>query len=170
MNIKWIAFAVCIGYGLWYALVGGKQVAPEHVEALYRDYASAFDRGDGKAVCDAFSGDFHGRFSSTSRTMKVKEVVSKATACTAVDDFRQAKKKLEEAVGHELYTNIEYTINSITIAPDKKSAKAEVLLEIRVGTEQGPLLDMRSTQTDVIRRNFGTARFVQSDGSVSFFR
>lgn len=170
MNIKWIALAGCLGYGIWFTLVGGRQVAPEHVEALYRDYASAFDRGDGKAVCDFFSGDFHGRFASTSRTMKVKEVVSKATACTAVDDFAESKKKMEASVGHELHTNIEYTIKSITIAPDKKSATAEVLLEMRVGTEQGPLLDMRSTQTDVIRRNFGHARFAQSDGSVSFFR
>jgi len=45
-----------------------------------------------------------------------------------------------------------------------------VLMEIRIGTEQGSLLDMRSTQVDVIKRNFGKAQFVQSDGSVSFFK
>lgn len=170
MNIKWIALAGCLGYGLWFAVIGGRQVAPEHVESLYREYASAFDRGDGKAVCGLFGDAFHGRFSSTSRTMKVKEVVNKATACTAVDDFAESRKKMEEAAGHELHTNIEYTIQSITIAPDKKSATAQVLLEMRVGTAQGSLLDMRSTQTDVIRRSFGHARFEQSDGSVSFFK
>jgi hypothetical protein len=170
MNIKFIAIAVCAGYGIWFAAIGGKQVTSEHVEALYRDYAAAFDRGDGKAVCDMFSDSVHGRFNSTSRTMPVKEVVSKAVVCASVDDFKRSKKQMEDAVGNELYTNIEYTIKSISVAPDKKSASAEVLMEIRIGTEQGALLDMRSTQVDVIKRNFGKAQFVQSDGSVSFFK
>ncbi len=117
-----------------------------------------------------FSDSVHGRFSSTSRTMPVKEIVSKAVVCSAVDDFKRSKKQMEDAIGNELYTNIEYTIKSISVAPDKKSASAEVLMEIRIGTEQGALLDMRSTQVDVIKRNFGKAQFVQSDGSVSFFK
>lgn len=170
MNIKFIAITACAGYGIWFSAIGGKQVTPEHVEALYRDYVSAFDRGDGKAVCDMFSDSMHGRFSSTSRTMPVREVVSKASACTSVDDFYRSKKQMEDILGHELHTNIEYTIKSISVAPDKKSASAEVLMEMRIGTEQGALLDMRSTQIDIIKRNFGKAQFVQSDGSVSFYK
>lgn len=170
MNIKLIAIAVCAGYGIWFAAIGGKQITAEHVEALYKDYASAFDRGDGKAVCDMFSDNVRGKFSSTSRSMPVKEVVSKEAVCASVDDFYRSKKQMEDAVGNELYTNIEYTIKSISIAPDKKSATAEVLMEMRIGTEQKSLLDMRSTQVDVIKRNFGKARFVQSDGSVSFYK
>lgn len=170
MNLKLMALVACAGYGIWFAAIGGRQLSPEHVQTLYRDYASAFDRGDGQAVCDLFSDRVHGRFRSSSRTMPVNEVISKASACASVDDFYRTKKQLEDTVGHELHTNIEYTIQSIAIAPDKKTATVEVLMEMRIGTEQGALLDMRSTQTDVIQRRFGKAEFVQSDGSVSFFR
>lgn len=170
MNIKWIVIAAGVGYGIWFAAIGGRQVTTDHVEALYRDYASAIDRGDGNAVCELFSDNVRGRFTSTSRTMPVNEVVSKSSACTSVDDFYHTKMALENAAGEELHTNIEYTIKSVSIASDKKSATADVLMEIRVGTEQRVLLDMRSTQTDVIKRHFGKAQFVQSDGSVSFFR
>ena len=168
--MKWILAIAAAGAAGWYAQVGGRQVTPEHVQALYRDYASAFDRGDGAAVCKLFSERVHGRFVSTSRSMPVPEQVSKASACAAVDAFLANKARLEAAVGHELFTNIEYTVHSVSIDPDRRTARAEVLIEWRIGTEQGPLLDMRSTQTDVIQRRWGRAEFVQSDGSVSFFR
>ncbi|BEU94438.1 nuclear transport factor 2 family protein [Acidovorax sp. DW039] len=156
--------------GGWYGAVGGKKVTQAHVQSLYHDYMSAFDRGDGIAVCDLFSADVRGKFKSTSRTMPVNEVVSKASSCAAVDNFLASKAKLEQATGRELHTNVGYTIHNITIAPDGKSATAEVLLEFRIGTAEGALLDMRSTQVDVIKRNWGKSQFVQSDGSVSFFR
>lgn len=171
MNIKFLVVtATCVAYGVWFALIGGKQVSTEHVEALYKDYASAFDRGDGKAVCALFSDRIHGKFTSTSRTMPVRESIDKKAVCSSVEDFYRTKKQLEAAAGAELYTNIEYTIKSISIAPDKKSASAQVLMEMRIGTERGPLLDMRSTQTDVIQRTWGKTQFVQSDGSVSFYK
>lgn len=170
MNIKLIALAGCIGYGIWFVAIGGKQIATEDVEELYRQYGSAFDRGDGKAVCDLFNDGVTGKYKSTSRSMPVKELVSKASVCSSVDDFYQTKKQLENATGQELYTNFAYTINSISISPDKKTATVDVLMEMRIGTEQGALFDMRSTQTDVIKRSFGKSRFVQTDGSVSFYK
>lgn len=156
--------------GGWYATTSGRKVTPEQVAALYQDYMSAFDRGDGKAVCALFSDDVRGSFRSTSRSMPVNEVVSKASSCAAVDNFLATKAQLEKTAGEELYTNLEYRINRITLAPDEKSATAEVLLEFRIGTERGALLDMRSTQVDVIRKNSGKLQFVQSDGSVSFYK
>src|SRR5450830_1570852 len=159
-----------VAFGAWYAKVGGRKVTKEHVEALYSDYISAFDRGDGEAVCKLFSDDVSGRFRSTSRSMPVNEVTSKASACSAVDNFKTAKARLEQAVGREPYTNLEYTIGNITVAADGRSATAEVLLEFRIGTEESAILDMRSTQVDVIKRNFGKSQFSQSDGTVSFYK
>lgn len=170
MNIKLIALAVCLGYGIWFAAIGGRQLAPEDVAEIYRQYTAAFDRGDGKAVCDLFADEVSGKFTSTSRSMPVDEVLSKASACSSVDDFYRTKKQLENATGQELYTNFEYTIKSVAISPDKKTASVEVLIEMRIGTEQQALLDRRSTQTDIIKRRFGKSRFVQSDGSVSFYK
>lgn len=170
MNMKAIAVVGCLAYGIWYAAIGGRQINEGHVRDLYKEYWSAFDRGDGKAVCELFSDTVSGRFTSTSRSMPVKETLDKAAACSSVDDFYQAKKQLEEKAGEELYTNFEYTIKSIEISPDNKTATVEVLTEMRIGTERGALLDMRSSQIDKVKRSFGQARFSQSDGTVSFYR
>ena len=170
MNLKLVALVACGAYGAWYVAIGGRQISEEHVRDLYHDYWSAFDKGDGKAVCSLFSDDVSGNFKSTSRSMHVKESIDKATACSAVDDFYQSKKHLEESIGQDLHTNFEYTIKSISISPDKKSATVEVLTEVRIGTEQKSLLDMRSDQVDKIKRSLGRAQFVQSDGTVSFYK
>ena len=170
MSIKFLILAACAGYGIWYAAVGGKQLDEKHVAALYRDYASAYDREDNEAVCELFSDRLHGQFSNKNRSPLVKPAISKASACSSVAEFYGLKRQLEGAAGHPLHTNINVSIQSITIAPDKKSATAEVLFEKRIGTETSTLFDMRSTQTDVIERDFGKAYFVQSDGSVSFFK
>ena len=163
--------ALCLAaVGFWYAFVGGKQLDESHVRGLYADYLSAFDNRDGKALCDLFDAKVSGRFKSTSRSMTVKESFDKATACAAVEDIYEKKKLLEAAAGTELHTNFEVTIKSIAISPDKKTATAEVLIETRIGTEQKPLFDMRSEQTDTIIRSFGKARITRSDGTVSFFR
>lgn len=156
--------------GIWYAAIGGKKIDESHVRQWYADYLAAFDRQDGKAACALFDAKVSGRFRSGSPSIPVKEIVDKASVCAAVDEFHEAKRKLEAAAGTELYTNFELTVNAITISPDRKTATAEVLVEMRVGTAQRALLDMRSTQTDVMTRHLGKTRVVQSDGVVRFFR
>lgn len=170
MSFKWIVLAAFAGYGVWFAAVGGKRVDNDHVNALYKEYASAYLHADGKALCDLFHDNVYGAFSSRARSVLVDEVVSKASACSSMDTFLQVRRELEGSVGQALSMNIDYTVQSITIAPDRQSAVAEVLLETRVGNAQKALLDMRATRTDVIRRNFGKTQIVQSDGTVSFYR
>lgn len=170
MNLKWMALVACAGYGIWFAAVGGKRIDNEHVNSLYKEYAAAYLHADGKALCDLFGDNVHGAFSSKARSILVDEVVSKASACSSMDNFLLVKKELEASAGQELSMNIDYSVQSITIAPDRQSAVAEVLLETRVGHAQKALLDMRATRTDVIRRSFGKAQIVQSDGTVSFYR
>lgn len=170
MKLKLLALAGVSAFALWFALVGGRQMSQDDVRLHYARYASAFDRADAKAVCDLFDERVHGRFRSTSSRIKVPEVVSKAQACQSVDEFQRVRRQLQEATGQEMFTNIEYTITDIALSPDRKTATVQVLMEMRVGTSQGALIDMRSTQTDVIQRRWGRTRFVQTDGSVSFYR
>jgi hypothetical protein len=171
MNVKNIfILTVVIIVGTWYFKVGGSKVSRAHVEVLYADYMAAFDRGDGKAVCEFFSKEVSGSFQSTSKSFPVNEHITKESVCSSVDNFQAAKDQLEKAVGHELYTNFEYTINDVAISPDGKSATAKVVLEFRIGTEQRSILDMRSTQVDVIERSLGKTYFKKTSGTVSFFR
>lgn len=170
MNGKLILVLAAAGAVTWYGVVGGKKVDEDKVQSMYRDYMSAFDRGDAKAVCDYFHEKLTGEVRYQTRVFPPQQPIDKAKACASVDEFRDAKRKLEEQVGHELYTNLGMTIQSIKVAPDKKSAEVEVLLEMRIGTEQGALLDARSTQRDVVKANWGKLQFVESHAVVRYYQ
>ncbi len=170
MNGKLILLIAGAAAVAWYGLIGGKKVDEDKVQAMYRDYMSAFDRGDSKAVCEFFHEKLTGEVRYQSRVVPELQTVNKAKACAAVDEFRDAKQKLEAQVGHELYTNLGMTVQSIKVAADKKSAEVEVLLEMRIGTEQGALLDARSTQRDVIKANWGKLQFVESHALVKYYQ
>ncbi|MBL8404817.1 MAG: hypothetical protein JNL16_09790 [Dechloromonas sp.] len=170
MGFRRLIVVGCIAFGIWFVVIGGKKIEEKHIYDLYNEYTAAFASEDAKKVCDMFDDKVTGHFQSTSRSMPVRPSITKSAACSSVDEFYQSMRKLEEATGQELYANFEYTIKNIEISPDKKTATVNVLMEMRVGTENGALLDMRSNQTDVINRNLGKVRFVQSNGSVSFFK
>ncbi len=170
MTGKLILVLAVAGAVTWYGFIGGKRVDEEKVQIMYQDYMSAFDRGDAKAACDYFHEKLTGEVRYQTRVVPALQSITKARACVAVDEFRDAKRKLEEQVGHELYTNLGMTIQSIKVAPDKKSAEVEVLLEMRIGTEQGALLDARSTQRDVVKANWGKLQCVESHAVVRYYQ
>jgi len=169
MNIKAIALVGLAAYGIWYATIGGKRIDEADVSGLYKDYWAAFDKADGKAVCDLFTDKVTGHARSTARSMPVAENFDKQVACTSVEDFYKTKKKLEDAMGEEMFTNVEFHIKSITISPDKKRATVEVHSEMRIGTEQRSYLDMRVDHTDEVVKSWGKPRFDKTDSVVSFF-
>lgn len=169
MNLKLIVGLCAIATGGWYSMTRGKQIDEADVRKLYAQYVAALDKADGKALCGLFDDKVTGQFKSTARSMKVNETLDKATACAAVDEVYQRKQLLEANTGAELATNFEVTIHSIAIAPDRKSATVDVLVETRIGTAEKALYDRRSQQTDRLTKNFWRTKIGQSDGTVSFF-
>jgi hypothetical protein len=169
MRLMAIVMLGCAAYGAWYVAVGGKRLNEEQVRDLYQQYHAAFEREDAKAVCDMYDDKISGQFSSTSKAYPVKESLDKASACSAVADFYETKHKLEEKTGHALETNFDVHVQSIELSADRQTATVEVLTEMRIGTEQASIVDMRVQHTDKVTKNLGKARFLQSDGSASFF-
>lgn len=172
MNLKMIVLIICVGYGIWFSTIGGKQINEEHVLALYEQSGSAFMRADGKAYCDLISGDMSGKITSKvpSFLPPVAETLNKENLCASVDKFYQIKEQMEKVAGQDLYVNYSYTIKSISISADKKIATAEVQSEIRVGTERGALLVVQGHKIDKIKRSFGKAKFFQGEGEAIYLK
>lgn len=170
MRKSWILLLIAAAAALWFTTVGGRRIDESHVRAFYRDYLAAYDANDGKAFCDLFDTKVTGQYTSTSRSMAVTPTFDKAAACAAVGELHDRKRALEARSGRELHTNFEVMIQSVVVAPDRKSATVEVLIESRIGDEKGALYDRRSQQTDTLTRRFGKTRVVRSDATVSFYR
>jgi ketosteroid isomerase-like protein len=156
-----------LGAAAWYYLVEGRKVKESHVRALYDHYWAAVDDNDSDAVCKMFDDKFSSVVRTRTPAGPVEERGTKQTACEGTEKFFELKKKMEERSGQTLYVNTEYTVDSITVNADGKSATARMVSEVRIGTEQRAFLTMRETQTDTIIRRYGRARFLDSDGEIS---
>ncbi|GHT80700.1 hypothetical protein FACS1894116_00330 [Betaproteobacteria bacterium] len=167
MSFKTIVLVLAVGYGVWFAAIGGKQINEDQVWKLYQQSRDAFSNRDAKAYCGMISDDMSGEIeviSPASRTGKNTVSVNKEMLCSSLDEFYQNKEKIEKATGKEITFSIFQKLNSVSISPDKKVATAELEAELRMGIEGGALLlSVKSYQTDKIRRNFGKAKFFHTE-------
>jgi hypothetical protein len=161
--MKKILSLALLGYGIWFGVIGGKRIDEKHVHNLYRHAAIALTNNDGDAYCSLFADDVQVTIEVKMPGFPTtKETMGKEKICGALDRFYETKEKMEQTTGIELFINHEYKIISISISPDRKVATVEVDDEIRIGTERGAWLTMRTTQTDRIRRSFGFFRAIKA--------
>lgn len=168
--MKFIAVALALVGGVWYAFIGGRTIDESQVNELYASYWKAFDEQDAAAICKMYDGAFKGSFKSPSRAVTSPVNTDKTAACGAMDDFYRRKKRIEAKAGEELFTNTEYTVNSIKISADGKQAVVEVESDMRIGKEGEMFFRIATTQTDTIVRSRWNAKFLRSEGEIKFFR
>lgn len=166
-----IIFIVALLFGaLWFYFIGGRTLDEQQVKAAYESYWSAFDAGDQKTVCELFAKDFSATIKTRTPAGAVTETADKQDACSGVTKFYTMKDAMAKKAGEELYTNVEYTLDDIRIAPDKKSATARVTSEIRIGTEKRLFLKINEVQSDTLKRDLGKTQFVATEGTLSMGR
>jgi hypothetical protein len=166
MDLKKIILLICAGVGLWFAwnAANNKALTEERIEGLYREAGRAFMNNDGKAYCALFSDDLNGSSETRMPGMPVeRKTITRKDACAAVDDLYAMKREMEEKAKITLYFNYDLRVDSVTLAPDKKSATVTFHDEIRIGTERGALLTLRTQTTDKLRQHLGKPQIFQSD-------
>ncbi|MDR2165446.1 MAG: hypothetical protein LBO79_07485 [Zoogloeaceae bacterium] len=172
MDLKKTILLICAGIGLWFAwdATSNRALTKERVLDLYREAGRALMSNDGEAYCRLFSDDLSGNSETRMPGMPVeRKTITQKDACAVVDELYTLKRKMEEKARVALHVNHEFMIASVTLAPDRKSATVEFNDEIRIGTERGAALTLRSRQTDRIRQRSGKIRIFQSDGSMEIF-
>jgi hypothetical protein len=172
MDLKKIILLICAGVGLWFAwnAANNRDLTEEHINALYSEAWRAFINNDGKAYCALFSDDLSGSSETRMQGMPVeRKTITRKDACAAVDDLYTLKREMEEKAKITLYFNYDLRVDSVTLAPDKKSATVTSHDEIRIGTERGALLTFQTQTTDKLRRHSGKIQIFQSDSRTKTF-
>ncbi|MDR3353206.1 MAG: nuclear transport factor 2 family protein [Zoogloeaceae bacterium] len=172
MDLKKIILLICVSIGLWFAwdAANNRALTEERIFELYREAGRALMNNDGKAYCALFSDDLSGNSETRMPGMPVeRKAIAKKDACAAVDDLHALKRKMEEGAKVTLYFNHEFHMDSVTLAPDKKSATVTSREEIRIGTERGAILTLQSRSTDKLRQRSGKIQVFQSDSSMTAF-
>jgi len=165
-----IIIVAIIAGALWFYFIGGRTLDEQQVKNAYASYWSAFDSGDQKTACDLFANEFSATIKTRAPAGVVNETASKEAACKGITEFYAMKDSMAQKAGEELYVNIEYTLDDISIAADKKSATAHITSEIRIGTEKRLFLKINEVQTDTLKREWGKTQFVATEGMITMGR
>ncbi|MDR1889184.1 MAG: hypothetical protein LBQ81_07400 [Zoogloeaceae bacterium] len=170
MNLKVIVLMVCAGYGIWFALIGGKQIEEAHVHTLYNQLQSSFVRGDIKTYCGLISDEVSGKVRLLSRQQSMREETSvdKASLCASAEAFHQSLEQLKN-MAMTRRQNFSYNdtadVTSITISPDRKMATVETVGDFNVQIGGKTVFSVHSTSVDQLKRNFGRTKIVHVDGT-----
>lgn len=161
---KTLLLAVFFGIAGWWLLVGGRRITEDQVRTFYQHQEAATLSRQPEALCAMLDDRFQSTGSVSMLGSQSKESQNKAQACAGLADLYQAWADLGDKMDGILQLDSDYTIHSITIAPDGRSAKAEVSISLDVG---GSLMHLHSRSTDTLIRSNGMVRLLQSHGQGS---
>ena len=171
--LKTFVLLICIGIVIWFVTVGRVQLTEENVRALYEQSEAAFERADGKAYCELFTDNVSGKLIGRAPKMPLSnttDAINKHFVCSEVASFYRAQEDRSRKAGRQVSANRSYEIKSISISPDKKSATAEVQMDIRWKMAgSGEIMIIKVKQTDQIKISSGKLKFSQRDavGTIS---
>lgn len=156
-----VILLVLIVAGGWWYFIGGRKLSDEHVNSFYRDLEIATLQRQPDAICALLAPDFHstGSVSTAGNTQTVNQ--NKQQACDAYHDLYATWEKLGEKMGGMLQLDSQYTIHSISLSPDGKTATVDVSSSLDVA---GTLMHIRSRSTDTLVRRNGKVFLLHSSG------
>ncbi|WP_423708317.1 nuclear transport factor 2 family protein [Undibacterium sp. WLX3042] len=159
--MKKVILLVLIVAGGWWYFIGGRKLSDDHVNGFYRDLEIATLQRQPDAICALLAPDFQstGSVSTAGNRQTVNQ--NKQQACDAYHDLYSTWEKLGEKMGGMLQLDSQYTIHSISLSPDGKTATVDVSSSLDVA---GTLMHIRSRSTDTLVRRNGKVLLLHSSG------
>lgn len=157
---KFVLLAILAGASWWY-FIGGRTITEAHVVRFYQDLERATLSRNPEALCALLADDFQstGTVSMGGRRNTVTQ--DKAQACEAYTEMYKNFALLGDKMGGMLQLDSGYTINSVTIQSDSKSATADFSSSLDVA---GTIMNIRSRSTDTLIRRNGKVLMLRSEG------
>ncbi len=153
-----------VAAGWWY-FVGGRKLSEDHVNRFYQTYEAATLERKPEIMCSHLADDYQSTGTITVAGLVRTDSQRKAEACESLRKLYESWEKLGEKMGGLLQLDSSYTIHSIEIAPDGKTATVDVSSSLDVG---GSLMKLRSRSTDTLVRRSGKVLLLRSDSKSTF--
>jgi hypothetical protein len=127
------------------------------VYQYYQDNINATRRFDARKLCAMYDQKY--RMVDISRGPRGEERIAmgRQEACKAVDESMAMMKKLVEKTRIE--PEFKYTIESVSISPDRKQAIVKLRASMRIGKK----MSITSTGTETLVRRVGDVRSLSSE-------
>lgn len=156
---KILLLIVLASVGAWY-YVNSSKINEAHVNTYYQNMEAATLERKPEAICKLFADDFQSVATVTMAGQRQTDTMDKAKMCQSSRDLYAGWDKLAQQTGRTIQLSSEYTIHSIEIAHDKRSATVDITSVIDVGG----IMKVRSRSTDQLIRKNGNVLMKHSDG------
>lgn len=127
------------------------------VYAYYQKNINATRRFDAKTLCSMYDQKYRGVDVSRGPRGEERITMSRREACESLDESMAMMKKLVSKTRIE--PDFKYTIESVSISPDRKQAIVKLRATMRIGKK----LTVTSSGTETLIRRMGDIRSVSSD-------
>lgn len=165
LPMKKIILVAIIAAGAWWYFVGGRKISEADVTSFYRDYDEiATGQRQPDTLCSMFAEDYHSTATIAVGRQIRTDSMNKPQTCESLRLLYDSWEKLGEKMGGMLQLDSYYTIHSISLASDRKSATVDISSSLDVA---GSIMNMRSRSTDTLVRRNGKVLLLRSDAKVS---
>ncbi|MFZ2752933.1 MAG: hypothetical protein WAZ48_05745 [Lysobacteraceae bacterium] len=129
----------------------------ELVYAYYQKNINATRRFDAKTLCSMYDKKFRSVDVSRGPRGEERTTMDRRQACESLDGSMAMMKKLVAKTRIE--PEFKYTIESVSISPDRKQAVVKLRASMRIGKK----LSITSSGTETLVRRMGDVRSLASD-------
>jgi hypothetical protein len=161
--MKKVLFLILIAGGAWWYFIGGRQINETQVRDYYQQQQAATLKRQPQALCDLLGEDFRASGGAMAGGRASAVSLDKKQACDGYHNLYRQFDQLGEKMGGMLQLDYSYTLDSITIAADKKSALVEMSYTLDVA---GSVMNIRARSTETLARRNGKTLMLDSDSKV----
>jgi hypothetical protein len=151
-----------IAGGLWWYFIGGRTLTEDKVRDFYQKQEVALLNRNPEELCKLLDNDFQGTGTTSSRGESQTSTSNKEQACKSAEDLFKTFEMMGNKMGGIVQLDHQYTIQSIEIAADKKSAIVKTNDILNVGDS---MMNISSNGTDTIISKNGKPLLLKSEGT-----
>lgn len=149
MNV--LILLLLLGGGGWWYFHGGRIIDESSVRDFYQLDEMALLKRDPEALCSFLAPDYSSEETAITLEGRQTESSDRAGSCQAYRQLFDSFEQIGSAMGGMVQLDHAYHIDSIAVAPDRKSATAAATFKLDVA---GSIMNFEGSTVDtLIRRN-----------------
>jgi hypothetical protein len=157
--MKQIAIAIVLCVGAWYFFVGGRKLDEPMVHDYYRKEARAISDRDAEKLCKQLARNavIESKTTMMGRTEEASH--NREEACEAQRKTFETLRMVGDRMGAVLSFDYDYHIDSVEVAPDRKSAVVKGTSVLQMGDSA---FQVKTSFTQRLERELGQMRLVHA--------
>jgi hypothetical protein len=161
--MKQIAIVIALCVGAWYFFVGGRKLDEPMVREYYQQGARAAAANDADKLCKQLSRKATIEIRTTAMGRTQEESLDRDEACASIRKTMEVLRRVDDQVGAILAIEYDYHIDTIEIAPDRKSAVATGTSVMKMGDTA---VQFKTSFNQRLERELGQMRLVHAEDSM----